>query len=425
MDILVLLSLVVLNGVFAMSEIALITAKKAKLANKYKEGNASAKIAMELGEDPNKLLSTVQIGITSIGILSGIVGESVLSVYIKQMLIFFGVGATHIDYLSTVIVVVLITYFSIVIGELVPKRIGQMNPERIACFMARIMMLLATVASPFVSLLSLSTRAILSLLRIKQDNQHSSIEEDIHYMLDEGASSGVIELQENRMVKNVFHLDDRQISSVMVPRSNVVYLEVAVSLEENIQRIQLTDFSKYPVTDGGLGTILGVITAQQLLKNTYHHSGNVDLFAGIQSPVFLPETITGMALLQQFKAFDTQLAFVVDEYGDLQGIVTQKDIIEAIAGEFKSPNEEAWITLRSDGSWLVDGLVSAAELRELLDLRKLPQEDEYRYHTLAGLIMLLLGKIPHTGDKCQWQNIEFEVVDMDGTKIDKVLITKS
>ncbi|MGL5757259.1 hemolysin family protein [Plesiomonas sp.] len=425
MDILVLLSLVVLNGVFAMSEIALITAKKAKLANKYKEGNRSAKIAMELGEDPNKLLSTVQIGITSIGILSGIVGESVLSVYIKQMLIFFGVGGTHIDYLSTVIVVVLITYFSIVIGELVPKRIGQMNPERIACFMARIMQLLATVASPFVSLLSLSTHAILSLLRIKQDNPHSSIEEDIHYMLDEGANSGVIELQENRMVKNVFHLDDRQISSVMVPRSNVVYLDIALSLEENIQRIQLTDFSKYPVTNGGLGTILGVITAQQLLKNTYHHSGNIDLFTGIQAPVFLPETITGMALLQQFKAFDTQLAFVVDEYGDLQGIVTQKDIIEAIAGEFKSPNEEAWITLRSDGSWLVDGLVSAAELRELLDLRKLPQEDEYRYHTLAGLIMLLLGKIPHTGDKCQWQNIEFEVVDMDGTKIDKVLITKS
>lgn len=424
MDIVALLALVILNGMFAMSEIALITAKKGKLAHKYKAGSKSAKVAMELGQDPNKLLSTVQIGITSIGILSGIVGQSVLSIYIKALLGWIGISEAHSDYLSTVLVVVIITYVSIVIGELVPKRIGQIDPERIACLVARLMMLLATLTSPFVRLLSVSTTAILSLLGIREKDGSASIEEDIHYMLDEGASAGVIEPQENKMVKNVFRLDARQISSVMVPRSEVVYLNTRLSYEENIARIQHTDFSKYPVTDGGLHNIVGVITAQQLLKNTYLNRDGVSLFHGMFEPVFLPETINGMDLLAQFQTFDTKLAFVVDEYGDLQGIVTQKDIIEAITGEFKSPDEEAWIVQRSDGSWLVDGLIPTAELKELLGLEVLPEDRSYRYHTLAGLVMLLLGNVPRTGDKCQWQDYEFEVVDMDGTKVDKVLISR-
>ncbi|HAY9461785.1 TPA: CBS domain-containing protein, partial [Shigella sonnei] len=202
------------------------------------------------------------------------------------------------------------------------------------------------------------------------------------------------------------------------------YLNTRLSYEENIVRIQHTDFSKYPVTDGGLHNIVGVITAQQLLKNTYLNRDGVSLFHGMFEPVFLPETINGMDLLAQFQTFDTKLAFVVDEYGDLQGIVTQKDIIEAITGEFKSPDEEAWIVQRSDGSWLVDGLIPTAELKELLGLEVLPEDRSYRYHTLAGLVMLLLGNVPRTGDKCQWQEYEFEVVDMDGTKVDKVLISR-
>lgn len=421
MDIAILFGLILLNGFFAMSEIALVAARKARLQNLAQQGDSAAATALRLGEDPTYFMSAVQIGITSIGVLNGIVGEAALSPPFSAWLQTIGVEANLANPLATGLVVVSITYFSIVLGELVPKRIGQISPEGIARFVARPMLWLAIITKPFVMLLSGSTRLLLHLLGVKDDGSNNVTEEDIHLLLSEGSDAGVIEQQEHQMVRNVFRLDDRQIASFMVPRSDVVCLDANKSLEENLSQVEAHRYSRFPVVRGNWGDVLGIVSTSQLL-NQMLRGEQPSLTENLKPAVFVPESLTGMELLENLKDSGGEMVFIIDEYGEIQGIVTLHDMMEAITGEFKPQHQDdAWAVQREDGSWLLDGLIPVPELKDRLGLRSVPEEDKGRYHTLSGMLMLLLGRLPQTADHCEWEGWRLEVVDMDGTRIDKVL----
>jgi putative hemolysin len=423
MEISLLFALIILNGVFAMSEIALITARRAQLQSLAQNGDGGAAAAIQLGEDPNRFLSTVQIGITFIGIMNGIIGEAALARPFTGWIENLGVQKPISEYLATGVVVVGITYLTIVLGELVPKRLGQINPESIARWVSRPMLWLALVSKPFVRLLSASTALILSALGIEEQGRRSVTQEEIHLMLAEGSSAGVIEHEEHQMIRNVFRLDDRQIASLMVPRSDVVYLDIEEPLEENIKRIEASEHSRFPVLKGSWDEILGVARARQFLTQTLRGE-KPDLTENLHLPVFVPESLTGIELLENFKNSGTHLAFVIDEYGEVQGVVTLEDVMEAITGEFKPKRpEDAWAVRRDDGSWLLDGFIPVPELKDRLGLKEVPEEEKGRYNTLSGMVMLLVGKLPQTGDRCEWERWTFEVIDMDGNRIDKVLAT--
>jgi len=318
-----------------------------------------------------------------------------------------------------------ITYFTIVLGELVPKRLGQLNPESIARWVSRPMRWLAVVSKPFVKLLAGSTQVILSMLGAKEQGRPSVTQEEIHQLLAEGSSAGVIEHEEHQMIRNVFRLDDRQIASLMVPRSDVVYLDIEEPLEENIKQIESSEHSRFPVIKGSWEEIVGVARARQFLTQTMRGE-KPSLTENLHQPVFVPESLTGIELLENFKNSGLDLAFVIDEYGEVQGIVTLKDVMEAITGEFKPKRpEDAWAVRRDDGGWLLDGFIPVPELKDRLGLKEVPEEEKGRYNTLSGMLMLLIGRLPQTADRCEWEGWAFEVVDMDGNRIDKVLATKT
>jgi putative hemolysin len=424
MEIALLFGLIVLNGVFAMSEIALMTARRVRLQKLSDAGDKAAQAALQLGEDPDKFLSTIQIGITSISILNGIVGEATLARPFALWLQSLGTEAVASQYMATGLVVVTITYFSIVLGELVPKRLGQINPEPLARLVARPMQLLAALAKPFVRLLSGSTQLVLRVLGVNARNTQAMTEEDLHMLLEEGSDAGIIEQHEHRMVRNVFRLDDRQIGSFMVPRGEVVFFDANDDLNTNLERFESSQHSRFPVLQGGWNTILGVMDAKQMLAQTLRRE-QLDFTAKLNPPVFVPESLTGMELLENFTSTGTQLAFIVDEYGEVQGIVTLQDVMEAITGEIKTTRpDDSWAVQREDGSWLLDGLIPTPELKDRLDIHEVPEEERGRYNTLSGMLLLLFGNIPHTGDRCTWANWEFEVLDLDGLRIDKVLATR-
>lgn len=423
MEVLLLLGLIVLNGLFAMSEIALVTARKARLMKLAADGDSSAAVALKLGEDPTQFLSTVQIGITSIGILNGIVGEAVFAAPLSEWLLSVGVPGNIAKIGATALVVIVVTYISIVVGELVPKRLGQISPEPIARLVARPMQILALVTRPFVRLLTFSTKAILSLLGAKQNSSHGVTEEEIHAMLEEGSESGVIEQHQHEMVRNVFRLDDRQLGSLMIPRSEVVYLDVNEPLEENLRRVLESERSRFPVCRGSFDDVLGVLHSKQILGASLKGQ-KPDLAQNLYPCVYVPETLTGMELLENFRDKHMTMAFVIDEHGEVEGIVTLHDLLEAVTGEFQPRNaEDAWAVQRDDGSWLLDGTIPLPELKDRLELKTLPEEDKGRYQMLSGLVMLLLGRVAKTGDCTEWEGWKLEVVDMDGMRIDKVLAT--
>jgi len=416
MDLALLIFLILLNGVFAMSEMALAASRKARLQVMAETGDAGAQAAMSLHDNPTQFLSTVQIGITSIGVLNGIVGEAVFSPPLAEWLRdHFPLSDDASAIIATGLVVVIITFASIIFGELVPKRVGQLYPEAVARVVAKPMMWLSSLARPFVRLLAAATEAMLKLLGIRDNGGRSVTEEEIAAQLEEGLDAGVIEAHEHQMVRNVFRLDERQIGSMMIPRGDIAFLNAEASMAENLAIIAEHGFSRYPVCRGGLDDVVGVVTAQQLLHQLTQQK-EATLSEGLQPAVFVPETLSGMELLEHFRASDTQMVFVVDEYGEVQGVITLRDVLEAITGEFTPAEaDDAWAIQREDGSWLVDGLIPVPELKDRLGLKSLPDEDRGRYNTLAGMVMLLLGRLPHTTDSVEWLNWRFEVVDMDGS----------
>lgn len=425
MEIAVLAALILLNGLFAMSEIALVTARRSRLQALVDSGDAGAAAAMALNEHPTRFLSTIQVGITSIGVLSGIVGEAALAAPLAAWLDSFKFVQTQTaGYLATGLVVMVVTYFAIVFGELVPKRLAQLTPERIARLVSRPIRGLATVANPFVKLLSVSTDVLLRVLGARTTTDNAVTEEEIHALIEEGSESGVIDAQERAMVRNVFRLDDRQIASLMTPRSEIVYLDLDDSIDDNLRKVVESEHARFPVCRGSLREVQGVVSARTLLKQAVQ-GGKMDLTTAQQPAVFVPESLTGMELLDNFRASSSHVALVVDEYGEVQGLVTPQDLFEAIAGEFKTPSQEdAWAVQRKDGSWLLDGLIPVPELKDRLELDSVPEEDFGRYNTLSGMLMLLLGRVPHTADVAEWEGWRFEVVDMDQKRIDKVLASR-
>ena len=424
MEVLILVSLILLNGIFAMSEIAIVTARKSRLTALAHNGKSSAAIALKLAEDPTQFLSTVQIGITSIGILNGIFGEAILAGPFAIWLQELGMPMAFSSIFATVLVVVVVTYVSIVVGELVPKRIGQISAESIACVMAKPMLLLALLTKPFVWLLSGSTHTLMRLFGFTQQQNSNVTNEDIHALLQEGSSSGVIEHNEHTMVKNVFRLDERSISSLMVPRSDIVFLDVEHSIEDNLKLLTQSPHSRFPVCRGNADDLIGVVSTKQLLVQSV--TGNLtDLTALAQPCNFVPDSLTGMELLEHFRTSGSQMVFVVDEYGDLKGLVTLLDLMEALTGEFTPDSgEDMMVIIRDDGSLLLDGLLPVIDLKDALHINKLPEEENNRYQTLNGLIMLLLGKMPQTADKVRVGAWSLEIIDMDGKRIDKVLAIK-
>jgi putative hemolysin len=422
MDVALLLFLIFLNALFAMSEMALTASRKARLQVMVEAGDAGARHAMALHDDPTKFLSVVQIGITSISILNGIVGDAAFSApFARWLHATFNIGDRAAEISATAMVVVSITFLTIIFGELVPKRIGIQYPEVVARFVARPMEWLSLIARPFVRLLSWCTEATLHLMGFRGVPDRSVTEEEIAASLEEGLDAGVIEAQEHQMVRNVFRLDDRQVGSMMIPRAEIVWLDVASGAEDVLRMIDEAEHSRYPVCRGGLDDVVGVISAQKLLQQAIRG----EPFAvdqNLQSPVFVPETLSGMELLEHFRASNTQIVFVVDEYGEVQGMITVRDVLEAITGEFTTETDgNPWAVQRDDGSWLFDGLIPTPELKDRLGLKELPEEDRGRYNTLAGMIMLLLGRLPDAADSVEWEGWRFEVVDLDGKRVDKVL----
>ena len=423
MDFLLIAFLTLLNGVFAMSEMALASSRKARLVAMAESGDKGAQAALGLLEHPTQFLSSVQVGITSIGMLNGIIGEAAFSAGLSVWIQGLGMPVRAADISATAVVVAAITYVTIVFGELVPKRIGQLYPEAVARLVARPMVGVASAAKPFVKLLSFSTQGVLKLLRVNTSAGRAVTEEEITASLEEGVDAGLIEEHEHQMVQNVFLLDDRLLTSLMLPRSDIAWLDAADTVQQAIQKAAASGHSWYPVCRGGLDDVVGVVKLATLLAVRVGTAGVEEqrMVSHAAPAVFVPETLTGMELLEQFRAKSTRMVFVVDEYGVVQGLVTPLDMLEAITGELQPGAQiDAWATLRPDGSWLIDGVMPVAELKARLDIKELPDEDKGRYNTVAGLLQCVSGRLLQTADKVECTGWMFEVVDLDGKRIDKV-----
>jgi len=421
-DLLVLLLLILLNGVFAMSEIAVVSSRRARLVQ-MAEASGGARRALALASEPTRFLSSVQIGITCIGILSGAIGEASIAVRFRVYLERFPAIAPYAETVSLAIMVVLLTYFSLILGELVPKRLALTHPERIASLIARPMEILATVARPIVRLLSLSTDGILRLVGVRQTKQPGVTADEIRVMLEQGAEEGVFEVTEHEMVTNVLNLDDRHVGGVLTPRSEVVFLDVRDSMEANREKLHHEGHSVLPLCDGGLDSVIGFVRSTKLL-DLMLAGQTFDLKGLTEPPLFVPETMTLMRLLEQFKRTHLPVALVVDEFGGVEGLVSLTDVVGSIVGDLPlEPGEEPAIVRREDGSWLLDGALDLDTVMRTLDAESLlSEEDRQHYHTLGGLAMLALGRVPRTGDVFERGTYRFEIVDMDGNRVDRVLV---
>ena len=423
MSIAILVFLVILNGWFAMSEIALVTSRKNRLQVLADEGDPSAITALKLANKPTTFLSTIQIGITMIGILNGVIGEAALAAPISSWLTSFGIQPHTASVSATVIAIVIITYFSIVIGELIPKRYAQVNAEPLALRVARPIAFLSLLSRPFVVLLAGSTELFLRLFSKSTHNSNHLTEEDIKAIISEGSQTGIIHQQEHTMVRNVFHFDDRKVSSMMTPRNAISYLDIDHTVESYQQKLLASPFSCLPMCNHTMDEIKGTITAKQLLRFDLDnsHDDPKNIMDYITQPMFIPETWTGTNLLKLFQDSGTEMAFVVDEYGDIQGIATPRDVLEALTGKFNTQDPtDVWSQKIGDNHWHLDGLIPITVVKDLLDLKKLPDEDQNGYQTLNGMLMWIKGGSPQNGDIIDWGHWHFEILAIEHNRIDQV-----
>jgi putative hemolysin len=424
LEVLVIFLLIILNGIFAMSEIAVVSARKTRLQQWAEEGNAKARAALELANDPNQFLSTIQIGITLVGILAGAFGGATIAEELAVILNEIPWLGPYSHLLSLALVVLGITYLSLIVGELVPKRLALNSPERLAAAIATPMKALSRVAYPAVHLLGRSTELLLRLLRIKPSTEPPVTEEEIRALIEQGTQAGMFEEAEQEMVERVFRLGDRRVSAVMTPRTEIVWLDRAASAEELRRIITESAHSRFLVAEGSLDNVLGVVHAKDLLAHILGEQV-VDLSATLQQPLYVPESMRALKVLELFKQSPTHMALVIDEYGGIQGLVTPSDILEAIVGDLPEAGGqvEPLAVQREDGSWLLDGMLPVDEFKDLFDLGELPGEDQGIYQTLAGFVIMQLGRIPVVADQFEWEGLQIEVVDMDGNRVDKVLVT--
>lgn len=417
-DILIILAVILINAIFVLSEMSVASSRKARLQQRINEGDKGAETALKLIQNPNLFLSTVQIGITVVGVFTGAIGGAALSEPLAGLLAGIPILSEYAETLAIGIVVLIITFFTIVLGELVPKRIALQNPEQIASALAGPMIVVSKIFAPFVWVFGRITDLVLKVMGIKPGSEPPVTEEEIQLLIDQGTQAGVFEESEQDMVEGIFSLGDRRVYSLMTPRTDVVYLDVHDTLEEIRKKIAESEFSRFPVRQDSLDTILGIVKARDLLVRSL--SGEEIKLKDLLKPAFfIPETMFASRALEIFKEKGTELLLVIDEFGGLQGLLTINDIIEEIVGQIEL--EEPQATQRQDGSWLLDGMLEVDEFKEIFRLNLLPHEDEYE--TLSGFVMVSLGRVPQSADHFEWHGLRFEVIDMDGRRVDKVLVT--
>ncbi|NLS14407.1 HlyC/CorC family transporter [Vibrio sp. SM6] len=415
MEFIFLVALIVLNGFFAMSEIALVAAKPSRLKT-LAETKRAAQVALNLKENPTRFLSTIQIGITIIGLLSGIVGEATLSKPFEHWLVGHGIEQQSANILSTAVVVVCITYFAIVVGELVPKRFAQSNAERIAVLAAYPIHWVSTFTRPFVSLLAFSTKSLLGLLGQRDENIESVTEEDITALVDEGSETGAIEPREQTMIRNILHLNDRPVSSLMTPRRDIDYIDIDQPIDTLVRRLRQTKHSVFPVCRGNLDNVIGTISSKALVNQLDNLS--IPTVANLlKQPVYIHESMKGLQLINHLQAIGAEMAFIVDEYGDIQGLVTYYDILEAIAGELSLAPDDIWAEELEPQHWLMDASIPIAELKQRLDLNQLEGEAEAGYQTLNGLLLWKFETLPDVGDEVMINHWRFTITEVKDHRI--------
>jgi putative hemolysin len=424
----VVLILIGLNAFFALSEMAVVTSRKPRLKQLVGTSRGARK-ALELAEHPERFLSTVQVGITLIAILTGMFGGdaigAAIGIWLADNIPALGKYAGQV---GVVLAVSLITYLSIVLGELLPKRLALLAPERVASVVAVPMHWVSRVAAPAVWLLSITTRSLLKLLRLHNTLASNVTEEEIRMLVTESHEQGVIDADERKMMNRVLSLGDRTAESLMTPRMRIAWLDAAASLEENLATMRESPFSRFPVYRGSDQDVLGILEAKSLLRGLGVAQGlPLDLFAGVREALFVSESTHALKLLEIFREEQQSLALVVDEYGDITGLVTVNDLMGAVIGRIQSVDSEGYaapVTQREDGSYLIDGALPVEELRELIDGGRLPDEDEHDFHTAAGMVIAHFGRIPHVGESFEWGLWRIEVVDLDGPRIDKLLLQR-
>jgi len=424
-EIALVLVLALCNGFFALSEMALVASRKSRLKQMARTSRR-ARVALRHAEAPDRFLSTVQVGITLVMLVTGAVAGDALGGHITEAL------HGHAPWLEPygrifgiVFGFVLISFIQIVVGELVPKRLALSAPEKVSGYVAMPMLVLSRLTAPFVWLLNVSSNALLRLLRVNRQGRDAASEEEIRLLVAESAEQGVLDPDEHAMVNRVLRLGDRTVDSVMTPRMRIAWLDMAAPRSENIEVLRQTPYSRYPVYRGDESDVAGVVEVKSLLGSMA--SGTPDLFRQLAKPLFVPATARALDLLEEFRDAETPMALVVDEYGDIEGVVTLNDLLAAVVGASQLGHgggvESQPIVAREDGSWLVDGALSTDDLRELLRVDHLPGEQEHDFRTVAGMVMTALGHIPQTGEVFAWKGIRFEVVDLDGARIDKLLVT--
>lgn len=425
MDILLLVFLILLNGILAMSEIAVVSSRKSRLQRLADDGSPGAASALKLNNEPSGFLSTIQVGITTVGILSGAIGENALAEPLAHWLAVFPLLTPYADGVAITLVVVCLTYFSVVVGELVPKRLGLLAPETIAALIASPMNRLTRLTRPLVWLLSSSSTLLLQMLGARRREEPPVTNDEINVLMEQGAEAGVFHESEQAIVSNVLRLDEQRIGAIMTHRNDIYAVDLDRS-EEDI-RVCLAEcpFTRAVVCRSGLDHIVGMLRTSDLLKKAL--AGElIDVQGLLRPPLFVPEGVTTTHLLESFRKTRQQCALIVDEYGELQGLVTLTDVLTSIVGELPSSDvaAEQDVVERADGSWLIDGGVAIERLKTVVGIDEdLPGEDENAFNTLGGLVMYVLGRIPGVADNFEVAGCRFEVVDMDKNRVDKVLVT--
>ena len=426
MELLVLLLLFVLNGFFSMSEMAVVSSRKTRLQQLHDEGQASAGAALALANSPSHFLSTVQVGITVIGITSGVFAEKKLSAYVTAWLSQWSSIAPHAEGVAVTLVIAGITLASLLIGELIPKRLALVNPEAVASLVARPMAWLSALVYPIVRVLTAVTDGVLRLLGTRAVASPPVTEEEIRVLMEQGAEAGVFAEHEHRLVSNVFRMDDLRTSAIMTPRTDIVYLRTDVTREATLARIAEAPHTLFPVSRGDLDNVEGIVSAKELFVD-FVRNAPFDLKARLQPPLYIPETLTVTEVVRAFKQHRITMALIVNEYGELQGLVTLHDVLEALVGDIGTTDAAADpdIVKRADGSLLIDGGVSIERLKQALHIEEaFPEEDTGTYNTLAGFVMLQLGRVPQVAETFEWGGFHFEVVDMDRNRVDRILVSK-
>lgn len=421
--ILIVLLLVLANGLFSMSEMAIVSSRKVRLQQAAERGDRRAQVALELANSPTRFLSTVQVGITLIGVVVGIFSGKTFEEPLKLAIEQIGLLRPYAAVLSLTLVALATTYLSLIIGELVPKQIALSNPEAIAISVATPMAALSRITGPAVGLLSASSSLVLKLLNIVPSTDPEVTEEEIRVLIQQGTEAGTFEETEQEIVERVFELGDRRVNAIMTPRPDIIWLDLDDSVEANKTKLVDSSYTRLPVCSEGLDNVLGILQVNDLLTQSLNGQP-LDFTTSLRQPLFIPESTRSLKVLELFKESSVQVALVVDEYGVIQGLVTLDDILEAIVGDLPSTDDDDdQAVQREDGSWLLEGMMSVEEFRELFDLEdELPGEQRGNYHTLGGFIITHLGRIPRAADHFEWNQLRFEVMDMDGNRVDKILV---